>query len=81
MQRQITTPGSNLDRWLDDSSLSDRDIVSKVYLSALSRKPHDDEIAAALQPIQNGATKELRRKTFEDLLWAMFNSKEFLFHH
>jgi len=25
--------------------------------------------------------KEMRRQTFEDLLWAIFNSKEFLFHH
>ncbi len=81
IQRQITTPGGNLDAWLDDSSLSDRGIVSNLYLSALSRKPQNDEIAAALQPIQTGGTKESRRKTFEDLLWAIFNSKEFLFHH
>jgi hypothetical protein len=42
MQRQITTPDGNLDTWLDDSNLSDRDIVSKLYLSALSRKPQND---------------------------------------
>jgi uncharacterized protein DUF1553 len=81
IQRQITTPGGNLDTWLDDGSSSDRDIVSKLYLAALSRKPQNDEIAAALQLMQNGATKEARRKAFEDLLWAIFNSKEFLFHH
>ena len=82
MQRQITTPGGNLDGWLEDTTLSDRDIVSRLYLAALSRKPQPDEIATALQPLETGVvTKEARRRAFEDLTWAIFNSKEFLFHH
>jgi hypothetical protein len=82
IQRQITTPGANLDHWLDDSKLSNKEIVSRIYLAALSRKPFDDETDAALKPLNEGApTREDRRRTFEDLLWAIFNSKEFLFHH
>lgn len=82
LQHQITTPGGNLDAWLTDPSLSDRDVVSRLYLAALTRKPHEDEIRAALKPMEAGeVTPEARRRIFEDLLWAIFNSKEFLFHH
>lgn len=81
IQRQITTSGGSLDTWLADG-LSNTEIVSRLYLAALSRKPQADEIEAALQPLQNGSVAgEIRRRTFEDLVWAIFNSKEFLFHH
>jgi hypothetical protein len=44
--------------------------------------PADDEVVAALAPLTAGASDpNLRRRTFEDLLWTVFNSKEFLFHH
>jgi hypothetical protein len=82
IQRQITTAGGNLDTWLADKKLTDRDLVSRIYLASLSRRPHEDEIVAALKPLEaGGTTDETRRRTFEDLLWAVFNSKEFLFHH
>jgi Protein of unknown function (DUF1553)/Protein of unknown function (DUF1549)/Bacterial Ig-like domain (group 2) len=82
IQRQITTPGGNLDLWLEDKSLTDWDIVSRLYLAALSRNPQPDEAAAALQPFESGVvTPVARRRAFEDLVWAIFNSKEFLFHH
>ncbi|MBL8210882.1 MAG: DUF1553 domain-containing protein [Bryobacterales bacterium] len=77
IQQQITGKDGNLDKWLADSSLTDRQIVERIYLSALTRMPAEDEITAALAPLKAAA----RRQTFEDLLWAVFNSKEFLFHH
>ena len=56
--------------------------MSNIYLAALTRKPSDDEVAAALAPATDNRTDaETRRRTFEDLLWTVFNSKEFLFHH
>jgi len=82
LQRQITSAGGNLDKWLSDPNLSDRDLVSRLYLAALTRKPSGDEITAALKPLDEGTRKsETRRQVYEDLLWALFNSKEFLFHH
>jgi hypothetical protein len=36
--------------------------------------------ATALAPIQS-AGPSARRQAFEDTLWAIFNSKEFLFNH
>jgi hypothetical protein len=79
LHRQITAPAGNLSTWLADPALSDRKIVEKVYLSALARYPSVEEIGLALQPL--GGKPEGRRRAHEDLLWAVFNSKEFLFQH
>ena len=79
IDRQVTAKGGRLDEWLADPSLKDRDLVEKIYLSALSRFPSEDEIVAALRPVSADAVK--RRQAFQDLLWTMFNSKEFLFQH
>ena len=76
IQHQITAKGGNLDLWLADSKLTDRDVVERIYLSALTRRPMEDEISAALAPVSQD-----RRRMFEDVLWSVFNSKEFLFHH
>ncbi len=82
LQRQITGRDGNLDAWLADSSLGDEQIVERLYLAALSREPQPDEVEAAVGPLaRSGAGSEDRRRTFEDLLWALFNSKEFLFQH
>jgi hypothetical protein len=82
LQRQVTAKGGNLDAWLGNRALSDREVVNKIYLAALTRKPSEDEVIAALAPVTGKITDpETRRRTFEDLLWTVFNSKEFLFHH
>ena len=78
--RQTTAKGGNLDKWIADSSLTDRDIVRNLFLSALVREPDEKELATALVPIQSGGAAA-RRQAFEDTLWAIFNSKEFLFNH
>jgi hypothetical protein len=83
IQQQITGKGGRLDAWLADPSLTNRQIVETIYLSALTRMPGEDEIAAALSPLGGSAAPDAvaRRRAFEDLLWMVFNSKEFLFHH
>ena len=82
IQQQVTAREGNLDTWLGESSLKDRQIVENIYLAALTRKPEEDEISAALAPLANGDRDAAsRHKVFEDVLWTVFNSKEFLFHH
>jgi len=78
--RQTTAKGGHLDKWIADASLTDRDIVRNIFLSALVREPDEKELATALAPIQSGGAAA-RRQAFEDTLWAIFNSKEFLFNH
>lgn len=82
IQHQITAKGGRLDEWLADPKLTDRQITERIYLTALTRRPSETEVSASLAPLkekQAGAAE--RRKAFEDVLWAVFNSKEFLFDH
>jgi hypothetical protein len=57
---------------------TDDEIITTLYLAALSRAPVAEELAAAKQHI---ATQSDRRLALEDVGWAIVNSKEFLFQH
>jgi hypothetical protein len=55
---------------------SHEEIVRELYLAALCRPPTDAELAASQKFLeQAGSPKEC----YEDLLWALINSKQFLF--
>jgi hypothetical protein len=79
LQKKVTAKGGLLDRWLADASINDEEIVRRLFVSALSRSPDNRELSIALLPIRAGAAD--RRRAFEDTLWAIFNSKEFLYNH
>lgn len=57
---------------------SDDEIITTLYLAALSRPPVTEELTAARQHI---ASSTDRRQALEDVGWAVLNSKEFLFQH
>ncbi len=80
LMRQTTAKGGNLDKWMADASLTDEDVVRKIFLAAVVREPDHREIETALLPLQAKGS-ESRRQAFEDVLWTAFNSKEFLFNH
>jgi predicted DNA-binding protein len=75
---------------VNEASRSDEEKVRDLYLLALSRTPDGDEqkMAAAHlarerkgpdgQPLPAAAAK---RQAYEDLVWALMNTKEFLFNH
>ena len=56
----------------------EEEIITTLYLSALSRTPSAEELTAAKNHI---ASQPDRRQAFEDVGWAILNSKEFLFQH
>lgn len=80
LMRQTTAKGGNLDQWMADASLTDEDVVRRIFLAAVVREPDHREIETALLPLQSKGG-ESRRQAFEDVLWTIFNSKEFLFNH
>jgi hypothetical protein len=53
--------------------------IEQLYLAALSRSATDSEIQAASAYIL--AKPDAPRPAYEDLVWAVLNSKEFLFNH
>jgi hypothetical protein len=58
--------------------MSDADILTDLYYTALSRAPFDDEKEIALGHVAKATDK---RKAWEDVLWAILNTREFLFRH
>jgi hypothetical protein len=80
LQRQITAKNSRLAQWLEDPLLPDEEVVKRLFLAALVREPDAREISLALAPIRLRGPGA-RRQAFEDVLWALFNSKEFAYNH
>ena len=56
----------------------DDEILSELYFAALGRAPFADEKQIALDHV---AKRDDKRKAWEDLVWALVNTREFLFRH
>jgi hypothetical protein len=54
------------------------DVLDDLFLRTLARRPSDAERAALLAPIAEGVDPAV---ALEDALWALCNSREFLFNH
>lgn len=64
--------------------------VRELYLAAFSREPRADELATALSYLTEARVDaegkpvdaaKANRENFQDLIWALINTKEFLFNH
>jgi hypothetical protein len=55
-----------------------RQIVDELYLASVARFPTPEESRRGIQAI---ATAPNRQQAAEDLLWALLNTKEFVFNH
>lgn len=60
-----------------DFNLSDDQLLKRIYLISLCRRPTPQEHTAITAEL----SKRDRRAVYEDLLWAILNSKEFLYQH
>ncbi len=58
--------------------LTDQVMLEELYLATLSRMPTSEDVKVSLEHL--GKSKD-RRKAWEDIHWALINSKEFLFRH
>ncbi len=73
-----------------DPKRSDREKIADLYYGAFGRPPTEKEVATAIAYIDRNheadakAPEKLaadRKAAYEDLLWALLNTKEFLFNH
>jgi Protein of unknown function (DUF1553)/Protein of unknown function (DUF1549) len=74
---KLRNPNNRLGKLLAEKK-GDREILDALYVAALSRPATDAERAPALSHVAKGADK---RKAWEDVLWAITNTREFLFRH
>ena len=61
-----------------DKDHSREEKIREVYLRVYSRLPQTDESAIAVEHLSKAKDEKL---AFEDILWALINTKEFLFNH
>ena len=64
--------------------------IRELYLAAFSREPQEQELQTALSYLQESRVdaagnaidpQRLARENFQDIVWALINTKEFLFNH
>ena len=64
-----------------DAKSGDEDKVKRLYVMALSREPNEKEMSVAKAHLEKGKDDKAKRAAYEDLIWALINTKEFLFNH
>ena len=62
----------------DDKKHTPEQKIDQVYMEFYSRHPAPEETALSLAHI---ARTKNDRAAYEDILWALINTKEFLFNH
>ena len=61
-----------------DAGKTPIEVVESIYIACLARKP-DPEERQKLEPIL--AAEPNPRNAVDDILWAVLNSREYLFNH
>src|SRR5690606_25194140 len=61
-----------------DNNRSHSEKIRQLYLLAFSREPTEEEMSVAVAHIEKAENK---RFAYEDIVWALINTKEFLFNH
>jgi len=78
LKQKLASPQGRAARYARDTRPhSER--IHELYLAALSREPGADELLVA-EAYVTGATDGVQQ-AYEDLVWALVNTKEFLFNH
>jgi hypothetical protein len=74
---KLRDPKNRIGRLLA-SKAADQAILEELYLATLSRYPMPEEVQAISAHVRDAKDK---RRAWEDVLWALINTKEFLFRH
>ncbi len=89
IKAKLATDGGRADR-LAKSETPAEDRIRELYKAAFSREPRDDEMKVAVdyltEPQLDAAGNPINPQAaavngFQDLIWALINTKEFLFNH
>jgi hypothetical protein len=87
IQEKISRDGGRAALLAEDSTRSDDEKLGELYLLAYSRQPNAKEteiakshVAKKLAAMPNKESLA-KRQAYEDIVWALINTKEFLFSH
>jgi Protein of unknown function (DUF1553)/Protein of unknown function (DUF1549) len=77
VNEKVRNAGNRLGKMLTAKTSND-EMLNELFYAALARAPFDDEKKIALGHVAKGTDK---RKAWEDVVWALINTREFLFRH
>ncbi len=77
VRRKLEASSNRIGRLLD-AGRSDSEILDEVYLAALAASRRRASERAVTAHVGRASD---RRKAWEDVVWALLNSKEFLLRH
>jgi hypothetical protein len=79
VQTKIASGSGRAAKLAGDKERSHDERVQELYRWAYSRQPNDDEQQIAMAHIKKHEANE--KIAYEDIVWALINTKEFLFNH
>lgn len=79
IQDKIARDNARTARLATDANRSPEDRVREIYRWVFAREPAADELEVAVSYIKRHADNP--RRGFEDIVWALINTKEFQFNH
>ncbi len=79
VQGKISAGGGRAAKLAADKSRSHEEKITELYLCAFSRLPDKNELQTAVKYISREGADV--KASYEDIVWALLNSKEFLFNH
>ena len=79
VQDKISKDGARAAKLAAETERSHEDRLTELYQVVFARSPREDEMNVATTYIEKH--KDNPKVAYEDLLWALINTKEFLFNH
>ena len=76
VQSKLAANGGRCDQLAGDQERTEEQKITELYYWALARPPREGELQRVLTYLQRKTNK---RHAYEDVLWALINTKEFLF--
>jgi hypothetical protein len=80
INQKLRAPGGLVDSFVK-LGVADELVIQHLYNAALSRSPSQTELQQLLPVLAESQDATARRQAIEDVAWAIFTSKEFLFNH
>ena len=78
METRLKNGGGKFVRSLVEQTKNNDEIIEKLYLAALCRRPREIELQRAKEFI---AARNDRNTSLEDIAWSVLNFREFVFRH
>ncbi len=81
VQAKLSDPAGRPARLAAEETRDEGDKIDEIYWTALSRPPSAEERGIGLAHLARPEAQANKRLAYEDIVWALLNTKEFLFNH